>query len=449
MRPLSAGFFGTLLGTVALAVASVSPISAQSLVCPPVASAAGRPCENFHFHVQMFRPDTREFTEFSGVNEFASSTACERARDAQFKHNMAIVEFLHAQRRDWWLADRFGPCHCDMTVEKASPNFLSDAARLQQVRDAEEIRQRVRERLLDARAPNDGELIRNLNPLTSATPLIGGPKVVSLPPPAAVMTAANSPDDLRKTRAVDTTPSATASLDLPLIDLSSPSTPLPEGSAPAPVTLQSPAVQPAPAETTRTSAADAASANRSTASGPPPAPMPAPVSPAGPTETVAVVADDPDLPAPEDVADAFVSYESQRIQNVLKVSGSIGDETVKAQVLESCTQRIQLLSNLRSIIVGSGAKSRLVAAANAAKKESDRLALVAKLFGSDIPPHWAPKDAEDVIFDPGVTDPEHILRDNTSSDQQKRRALYAMLATSSPTEQQQLWLTGVVEALLR
>jgi hypothetical protein len=134
---------------------------------------------------------------------------------------------------------------------------------------------------------------------------------------------------------------------------------------------------------------------------------------------------------------------------VLKVSGSIGDESIKAQVLDACTQRIQLLSNLRSIIVGSGAKSRLVAAANVAKKESDRLAVVAKLFGSDVPPHWAPKDAADVIFDPGVTDPERVLRDNAASDQQKRHALYALLATSSPTEQQQLWLNSVIEALLK
>ena len=149
------------------------------------------------------------------------------------------------------------------------------------------------------------------------------------------------------------------------------------------------------------------------------------------------------------MADAFISYESQRIQNVLKVSSSIGDESVKAQVLDACTQRIQLLSNLRSIIVGSGAKSRLVAAANGARKENERLNVVAKLFGSDVPQHWAPKDAADVIFDPAVADPEQVLRDNHSSDQQKRHALYALLATSSPTEQQQMWLNSVIEALLK
>jgi hypothetical protein len=428
MRP----FFAAL----ALVAAGLSPALAQLLACPPVASVAGRPCDTFHYHVQMFKPDTREFVELYGINQFASMAACDRARDLQFKRNMAIVEFFRAQRRDWWQADKFGQCHCDMTVERASPNALTDAARAQQVHDAEEIRKRVRERLLDARVPSDGELIRDLAPPLSTTPLIGGPKLVSMPAPAAVTTVTNSPDDLRLTRAVDTMPASTSSLDLPLVEI-----PLPGIASTAEVV---PTTAPAPVPQTP-APAPVADAPVQTAPAPQPQqPAPAPLT----TEPVAVV-EDPDLPAPEDVADAFVSYESQRIQNVLKVSGSIGDESIKAQVLDACTQRIQLLSNLRSIIVGSGAKSRLVAAANGARKESDRLAVVSKLFGSDVPPHWAPKDAADVIFDPAVTDPERVLRDSASSDQQKRHALYALLATTSPTEQQQLWLSSVIEGLLK
>jgi len=408
----------------------LSPALAQPLLCPPVASAAGKPCETFHFHVQLFRPESRDFVELYGINQFASMASCERARDAAFKRNMSVVEFMHTQRRDWWQADKFGPCHCDMTVEKASPNFLSEGARTQQLRDAEEIRQRVRERLIDAKAPPDSEVMRNIAPPLSATPLIGGPKFVSMPAPVAAAATANSPDDLQITKAVDTTPSSATSLDLPLVDI-----PLPGITPPAEVVAAAPVpVAPAPA------------------SADPPKPVPAPL----PQQTVqvtaepaTVVADEPDLPAPEDVADAFVSYESQRIQNVLKVSGEVGDETLKAKVLDACTQRIQLLSNLRSIIVGSGAKSRLVAAASAAKKESERVAVAAKLFGSDIPPHWAPKDAANVIFDPGVAEPERVLRDASSSDEQKRHALYALLATSSPTEQQQMWLSTVIEGLLK
>jgi len=426
MRPIFAA--------MAIAFASLSPALAQPLVCPPVAAVAGRPCETFHYHVQLFRPDTREFVELYGINQFASMGACERARDTQFKRNMAVVEFMRTQRRDWWQPDKFGPCHCDMTIERASPNALTEAARVQQVHDAEEIRQRVRERLLDAKALPDSEVVRNLAPPLSTTPLIGGPKLVPLPPPAAVSTVSNSPDDLRITKAVGTMAPSTTSLDLPLVDIPLPGiTPPAEAVATTPAAPVPQTVTPAPAPAPET---------------PPPAPAPAP-APAPPIEQVAVVADEAELPSPEDVADAFVSYESQRIQNVLKVSGSIGDESVKAQVLDACTQRIQLLSNLRSIIVGSGARSRLVAAASVARKENERLAVVAKLFGSDVPPHWAPKDAADVIFDPGVTDAEQVLRDNRSSDQQKRHALYALLATSSPTEQQQLWLNSVIEGLLK
>jgi hypothetical protein len=375
----------------------------------------------------MFKPDTRDFIELYGINQFASASACDRARDAQFKRNMAIVEFFRTQRRDWWQADKFGTCHCDMTVEKASPNALSDSARATQILDAEEIRQRVRERLLDAKVPPDSELFRDLAPPVSATPLIGGPKLVTMPQPVAATTVSNPPEDLRITKAVDTTPSPASSLDLPLADI------------PLPGIGSSPEVVAAPVPQTPASAP--------ASEAPHPAPKPAPAPPLG--EPVAVIADDAELPAPEDVADTFISYESQRIQNVLKVSASIGDESVKAQVLDACTQRIQLLSNLRSLIVGSGAKSKLVTAANVAKKESDRLAVVAKLFGDDVPPHWAPKDAADVIFDPKVTEPEKVLRDSAASEPQKRHALYALLSMTSPTEQQQLWLNSVIEALLR
>jgi hypothetical protein len=389
----------------------------------------------------MFRPDNRGFIELYGINQFASQAACDRARDLQFKRNMAVVEFFRTQRRaDWWKADTFGPCHCDMTVEAASPNMLTESARWAQVQLANDVRQRVRERLLDAGVLSDSELIRGLAAPMFAAPLIGGPKLVTMPQPVAASTASNSPDDLRITKAVDATSSSASSLDLPLAEI-----PLP-GIAP-PVS----AGPPAPTPVTPSEVQQPAPAPQPAAAAPVPAPVPAPASlgPPPAIESTVVVADEPELPSPEDVADTFIGYESQRIQNVLKVSGSIGDEAVKAQVLDACTQRIQLLSNLRSIIVGSGAKSRLVAAANGAKKESERLALVAKLFGSDVVPHWAPRDAEDVVFDPGVADPERVLRDATAADQQKRHALYALLATSSPTEQQQLWLTSVIEGLLK
>jgi len=433
-----------LSAIVVLVCACVSSALAQPLVCPPVATAAGRPCDTFHYHVLMFRPDNRGFIELYGINQFASQAACDRARDVQFKRNMAVVEFFRTQRRaDWWKADTFGPCHCDMTVETASPNMLTESARWAQVQLANDVRQRVRERLLDAGVLSDSELIRGLAAPMVTAPLIGGPKLVTMPQAVPTSTLSDSPDDLRITKTVDATAASASSLDLPLAEIPLPGVASPVNPVPAPTT-------PAPSPATPVVAQQPTSAPQPTAAPvPAPVPAPAPLGPPPAIESTVVVADEPELPAPEDVADAFISVESQRIQNVLKVSGSIGDESIKAQVLDACTQRIQLLSNLRSIIVGSGAKSRLVAAANGAKKESERLALVSRLFGSDVGPHWAPKDAEDVVFDPGVTDPERVLRDGTTSDQQKRHALYALLATSSPTEQQQLWLTSVIEALLK
>ena len=116
-------------------------------------------------------------------------------------------------------------------------------------------------------------------------------------------------------------------------------------------------------------------------------------------------------------------------------------------------QRIQLLSNLRSLIQGSGARSRLAAAARNARTEDERLVLVAKLFGAEMGTHWAPKDATDVILPPQPpdSDPEKILRDSTSlfNDQQKKRALYSLLAHSQPTEEQQLWLITVIDSFLQ
>jgi predicted type IV restriction endonuclease len=146
----------------------------------------------------------------------------------------------------------------------------------------------------------------------------------------------------------------------------------------------------------------------------------------------------------DDAAESFISVETERIQKVLAASSALND----VNVLEACSKRLQLLSNLRALIEGSGAKSRLANAARAAREESDRLALVAKLFGSDMPAHWAPKDARDVVVEL-VPEPEKVLRDPRASAQDKRHALYAFLATSTPTDEQQMWLGNVAESLIQ
>src|SRR5258708_6008788 len=103
-------------------------LSAQTLNCPPVTTASGRPCEAFHYHVMMYNPETRGTPEFTGINQFATQAACDRARDAAFKRNTAVVEHFRPLDAKY-KPDVFGLCHCDMTVERNSPNFLTDAMR--------------------------------------------------------------------------------------------------------------------------------------------------------------------------------------------------------------------------------------------------------------------------------------------------------------------------------
>ena len=153
----------------------------------------------------MFRPDTREFVELYGIDQFASQASCEHARDAQFKRNMAVVEFFRTQRRDWWQADRFGPCHCDMTVERASPNFLSDAAR-----DAADSRRRGDPAARPRTSARRARACRIRSGSQSCAPdqrhaADRRTEARFDAAPVAATNASNSPEDLRITKAVDTT----------------------------------------------------------------------------------------------------------------------------------------------------------------------------------------------------------------------------------------------------
>jgi hypothetical protein len=460
--------YKTLFPLVVLVAAAAT---GQTLMCPNASSASGAPCETFHFHVQLYRPDTRQLVELYGINQFASQGACERARDAQMKRNLAIVDHIRrAKNEPQYEPDRFGSCHCDMTIEKTNPNFLGDLQRATQVRTAADIRLRVRERLLDSGLSSDSELVRAA---TAAPPspaaLLAGPRIAPMPPPAATAAATNAPSDLKPTKAIDTSKQSVAIVDLSLVDVT-----VETSTAPARSDAPGPAPVPVPA-TTEASTAIAPSDAPPPAPAPTPAPTPAPAPVPTPAPTpveMSTTIVKPDLPVPAppavpapaetnaaqvdepavDAADSFISYETQRIQNVLKASAAISDESVKSKIFDACLQRTQLLSNLRALIEGSGVKSRLANAARAAREESDRIALVTKLFGPEIASHWAPQDASDVILPiPPDEDPEKIVRDSSSRYpiEQRKRALYTLLARTQPTEDQQLWLTTVIESFLQ
>ncbi len=408
--------------------------AAQTLVCP--AAPAGRPCEAFHYHSSLYRPDQRTFTEVYTPAPFSTQVACERAREQQLAANAKVVGFFRDVKEQQYPPDRIGPCHCDMSTERSSATFLGEQQRLLQLRSAEEIRLRVRERLLDNKVPSDSEIVRGLYADPPSTPLLTGPKIVPLPQSAtAVVTT--SPDDLRATLTIDTSKPSVAALDLPLIGSDSPSPvargesapAAPREKAPPPTVAVATTVPPAPMEETR-------------------------VEPQPEVDSTPEPASEEEQQTAQDTAERFVSYETQRIQNVLRASSAIGDENVKTRIFEAAMERIQLLSNLRSIIEGSGTGSRLAAAARDVLTEDDRVTLVARLFGQDIRSHWAPKDASDVVFDIDAAisnAPERVLRDNSGAftSEQKRHALYVVLAKSQPTEDQRLWLTTVVEGFLR
>lgn len=429
--------FMLLTGSFAAAAAS-----AQSLSCPP--PPAGRTCDAFHYHVQMYRPDTRVLTEFYGGTQFATEEACKRAREQQVAQNAKVVEFMRANKDQKYEPDRVGACHCDLTTERSSVTYLDEAKRIMQLRTAEEIRLRVRERLLDKKAPTDSEVVRGLWADPPSTPSLEVPRLVPLPttPRAPIATSA---DDLRPTRTLDTAKPSVAALDLPLVDIGGTpaSPPAEQAAAPSAAEGSSP---PASAQPVIEQVVEPVIEER--------------VEAQPETITESEAAAEIETPEPEDedspelTAERFISYETQRIQSVLRASSAIGDENVKTKIFEASMERIQLLSNLRLLIEGSGVRSRLAAAARDARTEEQRLALVAQLFGGGMQPHWAPKDAADVVFtvDNAVAaEPERVLRDTTGrfTLEQKKRALYLVLAQTQPTEEQRLWLITVVEGFLR
>jgi hypothetical protein len=443
-NPLRAMRFPPISVLLAAVAIAAGPASAQQgLVCAGV--PAGRPCEAFHYHVQMYRPDTKQFVDVTGNAPFATQAACERAREAQVAANKAVVDFFKTTKQQQYEADRIGPCHCDMTGDRSSPSYLPDVQRELQLRAAEEARLRVRERLLDNKVPTDSTIMRGLYIDPPGTPLLAGSRLVPLPQTAPVQQA-TSTDDLRLTRTIDTSKPTVAALDLPLVDIGAadgappapPAAAVPGASTPAPAPAHAAPAQPI-SETVVEAQAEVELEPKPEASA---------------SDAAVPQSNDEDVLSAEETAERFISYETQRITNVLKASAAINDETMKSKIFEACMQRIQLLSNLRLLIEGSGMRSRLTSQARKAESESDRLSLIRKLFGDEIETHWAPRDAADVILDVDAEvaeAPERALRDTTGrfSSQQKKRALYLVLAQTQPTEDQRLWLSTVVEGFLR
>lgn len=398
------------------------PAFAQSLLCTPSPGGSTRPCEAHHYHLQLYRLDTKTSQEFWGLNGFASSEACEAARSAVERAHQAIAAFIRAKQPKAVAEQaRIGPCHCDLTHDRTNAKFLDETQRLRQIRDAEEIKARLRERLLDMDMPAESELIRALVVAPSSFPTAAWPRSVAPPETPKGYTILPSEVTLKDTGvARETARSAAVETQFDLVDV-----PSPAGA--------------------REQAADAAGApagEELSVSGT--------ESPGEPEPAVAGA----DGGTQESPADQFISYETARVNDILRASETIDDEALRQRIFEASMQRLQLLSNLRRIVEGSGARSRLSALTRSATDEAGRIGLIRKLFGEQMAERWAslnPRDAVFEISEAVASDPIAVLRDSSGrfSESDRQRALFMVLARDSAmTSSQEEWLAGVVERLV-
>src|SRR5688500_13952639 len=114
MKFISAVLFASFVsGSVA--------IGQTSLVCPPSSSTEAVGCDAYHYHVQLYRPDARGFVVANAPPRFASQAVCEKVGEAHVARHAAVVQyFKKTKNQQQYEADRFGPCHCDLTSEKTN-----------------------------------------------------------------------------------------------------------------------------------------------------------------------------------------------------------------------------------------------------------------------------------------------------------------------------------------
>jgi hypothetical protein len=422
-------------------------VTAQTLVCPSDPSSAGKPCDVFHYHMQLYSPESKALTTLNGINEFATIAACEKAREAHTQQNAAVVDYVKRVKAQAYEADRIGPCHCDVTRHASSPAYVSEAQRDVQLRSAEIVRRRVSERLLDLGVPADSPLLQSAFRRLPVNPMLAGSRLTPLPAPIAAASEYRTADLRMPRTSMSSAPAAF--IDLPLVDIqpgqamsATAALAAPEPLIVAPGPRSAPAIEePVEPDVAVEFPEDAASTGSDSI-----AMTPEPSSESG-------LLSDPESRTAEDAADRFIRHETQRIQNVVDAVPD-DSEALGEQVIEACMQRLQALTNLRYLILGAGSRSNVAQIAYRSRSEVARLALVTRLFGEDVASHWMPKITTDVIIPPEPRIDEHpeaVLRDSNGaySVVQRKRALYVILARAPITEEQQLWLIPAIEEFLR
>ncbi len=403
--PIIVALVITLLGT---------PVFAQApMTCQLGTGVDSAQCNVFHYHVQMYNPNQKTRVELTGVNEFASQAACEATLAEEQAENVALVKFMtQNDPREKFQADVFGQCHCDMTRSAGSPNRLDENQRISELRMQQEIIAATRELLLDANAPASSTVVTNLGPDPTSFDAALWPKVVFPPDPAEMKI---DPAPIAESDSMESVVSESAQhgdfgvgLDLELVEVLTPTD-----------AMVSAAIAPTyhPTE----GGFDQGGRTASGSSNP---------------------------------ADDFVSFESARVQEILQAANDVDDAGVKKGIFESAMQRLQVLSNLKVIVLASGTSSSLANAFRNLNTDPERSAFVGRLFGSEIESHWIPAEAKDVIVEipPELTaDPVAVLRESTGrySDEQRKQALYYLLGrTANLTPSQELWIADQMSSFL-
>ncbi len=413
MRPITISLLFAGIALTASGAYAQSPLTCQSGAGIDPAN-----CAVVHYHVRMYRPDTKTSVELTGVNRFASRGACESALAVERARNTAAVDFLKKNEpRLQYQADQFGACHCDMTQTTTSANYLDDAKRAAERRVQLDILAKVRLRLLDSDALPNSDLVRSLRVPPSTFDIALWPRTIITPGSKDLQSAPEAlPESAAKATAVgiDLSKAAPAqSIDFPL------------AAVPTPKDVM----------VTRAVAPSVIAGGSSDE------------SPTGETAP-------PQDSGEANAAEQFVNFETARVQAILRASGAIDDASLKKSIYGAVSARLQLLSNLKLIVETAGSRSALAASFNAADAEPARLELAGKLFGESVKSHWAPADAKDVVVDIPAEltgDPFAVLRDVTGkyAGEQRRQALYHLLSrTSNLTSSQLLSLADVMQSFL-
>lgn len=352
-------------------------------------TAASGDCTLVHYHARFWDPRTRASFEMLGQNAFSSMEACEQARAREEARNIAALEHLfRVAPRMKTAKNVYGTCHCDPTWTQGDAAFLTEASRLQAERAARSIDLAMLNALVEHDLAADSELARRFEPVPSSFRSAEWPLGILRPP-------------------------------APVADRS-----LGETEEPPMETTVS-AQPPVAAEPTRLALKEITYDDL-----------------AGITITDA---------APETALESGPDFLHSEIARFSALLDRVDELAQKDVVIESCQERVQVLSNLSRLIETAGPSSRLARANLQRVEEPERLRLVAELFGDTVAAHWAPADpaAMSIPIPAAIEgDPLAVLRDTggTYDAGSRKLALYSFLAgDTNLTESQEVWLASLIE----